>query len=102
MTRAQMAEALTLTPSALQENLLPDAKLITSWEAGETRWPSPKYRRALHDLTGRDAAALGFQSPNANNGTPRPASPRSRLPRNDRSGRPAGRSPGGAGGGQEC
>jgi hypothetical protein len=99
MTRRQMAEALTLTPSALEENLLPDTKLITSWETGETRWPSPMYRRALQDLTGRDAASLGFLPPKADHGTPRSGEPHLPGPGNDQSDDyPLA----GAGGGQEC
>jgi hypothetical protein len=51
------------------------AKLIAKWENGETRWPSPRYRDALLQLTGRQPDALGFTAPTARRPSARPAAP---------------------------
>jgi tetratricopeptide (TPR) repeat protein len=63
MTRAEMAEALVRTPTGQAESLTCDEKRIQKWEGGLVDWPRPEYRRALHELTGRDAESLGFLSP---------------------------------------
>lgn len=63
MTRAEMADALSRTPGAVRDRLICDEKRIGKWESGEVLWPRPEYRRALHDLTGRDAESLGFIPP---------------------------------------
>lgn len=60
MTRAEMAEALNRTPSAEARGLFSDEKRISKWESGEVLWPRTEYRRALYELTGRDAESLGF------------------------------------------
>jgi transcriptional regulator with XRE-family HTH domain len=75
MTRANMADALNQTPTAVRDGLTCDEKRISKWESGEVMWPRPEYRRALLDLTGRDAESLGFNPP-----TRRPK--RSALPEN--------------------
>jgi transcriptional regulator with XRE-family HTH domain len=67
-SRARMAEALNDTPTAQHHcTLRCDPALISQWESGRIRWPSPKYQRALHDLTGQHPTNLGFTAP-----TPRP------------------------------
>lgn len=63
MTRPQMADALNKTPAAQDAQLCCNLKLIAMWESGKIRWPSLRYRRALHQLTGHDPAALGFAAP---------------------------------------
>jgi transcriptional regulator with XRE-family HTH domain len=63
LTRAEMAEALNRTPAAARARLVCDEKRIGKWESGEVLWPRLEYRRALQDLTGRDAESLGFIPP---------------------------------------
>jgi transcriptional regulator with XRE-family HTH domain len=63
MTRAEMADALNRTPAAGHDGFLCDEKRISKWESGEVLWPRAEYRRALHELTGRDAESLGFLPP---------------------------------------
>jgi transcriptional regulator with XRE-family HTH domain len=63
LTRQQMAEAVNATAAARDRQLVCTAKLIAQWESGETRWPSPRYRDALLQLTGRQPDALGFTAP---------------------------------------
>jgi tetratricopeptide (TPR) repeat protein len=63
LTRAEMAEGLNRTPSAEAKKLVSDEKRISKWESGEVLWPRPEYRRALYELTGRDAESLGFIPP---------------------------------------
>jgi tetratricopeptide (TPR) repeat protein len=63
MTRVEMADALNRTPAAEQATLICDDKRISKWESGDVLWPRPEYRRALQDLTGRDAESLGFIPP---------------------------------------
>ncbi|MEW2356219.1 hypothetical protein [Spirillospora sp. NPDC029432] len=62
-TRAEMAEALNRTPTALEQGLLCDEERLRRWERGEVLWPHPPYRRALQELTGRGAEQLGFIPP---------------------------------------
>jgi tetratricopeptide (TPR) repeat protein len=59
-TRADMADALCRTPTALRERLICDEERIRRWERGEVLWPHPPYRKALQELTGRTAENLGF------------------------------------------
>jgi hypothetical protein len=75
MTRPMMATALNRTPSAQRDNLTCDAKHIARWESGDIRWPSPRYQRALHDLTGRYPADLGFTTDPEPSPQPTPALP---------------------------
>ena len=77
MTRPQMAEALNRTPSARRDNLTCDAKHIARWETGHIRWPTPRYQRALHDLTGHYPSALGFTAGPSTPGHLAPAPPAS-------------------------
>lgn len=63
MTRVEMADALNRTAAAERDGLICDDKRISKWESGEVLWPRPEYRRALGELTGRDAESLGFVSP---------------------------------------
>jgi transcriptional regulator with XRE-family HTH domain len=70
LSRAAMAIALNQTSSALQEHLLCDEKRIAEWEAGHTRWPAPKYERALCELTTCDLQSLGFLPPSPASETP--------------------------------
>lgn len=63
MTRAQMADALNNTPAGQFHVLNASATLIARWESGRIRCPSTRYQRALHNLTGRDPATLGFTTP---------------------------------------
>jgi transcriptional regulator with XRE-family HTH domain len=82
LTCQQMADAVTSTQAAQQGRLTCSAKLIAQWESGETRWPSPRYRDALRQLTGRQPSALGFTAPttrrpSAGPATPAPAGPAS-------------------------
>jgi hypothetical protein len=60
LTRPQMADAVNGTPAAQASHLICTAKLIATWENGETGWPSARYRDALRQLTGRQPGALGF------------------------------------------
>jgi tetratricopeptide (TPR) repeat protein len=43
-----------------QARLNCDEKRLARWETGEVLWPHAIYRRALRELTGRDAEDLGF------------------------------------------
>jgi transcriptional regulator with XRE-family HTH domain len=64
LSRAQMAKALTATPTAWHDHILCCSPgLIARWESGRIRWPSRKYQAALHDLTGQPPASLGFTPP---------------------------------------
>ncbi|MGH3156273.1 MAG: helix-turn-helix domain-containing protein, partial [Streptosporangiaceae bacterium] len=65
LTRTQMADALNDTPTAAQHGYFVWCRpeVIAQWEAGRVRCPSRKYQLALHDLTGRDPADLGFTVP---------------------------------------
>jgi hypothetical protein len=63
LTRVALADALNDTPTGEREAFLCDGKIIHAWETGRTRWPSPRYRQALRELTGRDPQALGFTPP---------------------------------------
>jgi transcriptional regulator with XRE-family HTH domain len=60
LTRVEMADALNRTDTAMQARLTCDEKRLARWETGEVLWPHAVYRRALHELTGRDAEDLGF------------------------------------------
>lgn len=54
--------------AALRRNGAPascSARLVQRWEAGETTWPHPVYRRALTAMTGMGLAELGFFDPSA-------------------------------------
>ncbi|TDC38068.1 hypothetical protein E1281_39270 [Actinomadura sp. KC345] len=62
-TRAEMAEAINRTPTAIANGLLCDEERLRRWERGEVRWPHPPYRKALQELTGRTAERLGFIPP---------------------------------------
>ncbi|GAA2097835.1 hypothetical protein GCM10009780_45860 [Actinomadura alba] len=59
-TRAEMADALCRTTTALREGLACDEERIRRWERGEVLWPHPPYRKALEELTGRTVEELGF------------------------------------------
>lgn len=63
LTRAEMAEALNRTSAGQEAGLACDEKRLARWETGEVLWPHAVYRRALHELTGRDAEGLGFVPP---------------------------------------
>jgi tetratricopeptide (TPR) repeat protein len=63
LTRVEMADALNQTDTARQARLICDEKRLARWETGEVLWPHAVYRRALHELTGRDAEGLGFLPP---------------------------------------
>jgi tetratricopeptide (TPR) repeat protein len=60
LTRVEMADALNRTDTGQQARLNCDEKRLARWETGEVLWPHAIYRRALHELTGRDAEDLGF------------------------------------------
>jgi tetratricopeptide (TPR) repeat protein len=60
LTRVEMANALNQTTTAREARLDCDEKRLARWETGEGPWPHAIYRRALHELTGRDAEDLGF------------------------------------------
>jgi transcriptional regulator with XRE-family HTH domain len=66
LTRAEMADALTKTSAGPQGC---DEKRIARWETGEVRWPHAIYRRALQELTGREAEHLGFSPQRQDAGT---------------------------------
>ncbi len=66
LTRPEMADRLNATQAAGRDGLFCDEKRIAKWESGEVLWPRPEYRRALQELTGRDAEALGFIPPHRN------------------------------------
>jgi len=72
LTRPQMADALNDTPAAHDAQLICHPKLIAKWETGEIRWPRAPYRRALHQLTGHPATALGFTDPTTGPPSPPP------------------------------
>jgi transcriptional regulator with XRE-family HTH domain len=74
-TRQQMADAVNGTAAAQQGQLACSAKLVATWESGETRWPSVGYRDALRQLTGRQPDALGFTAPTARRPPGRLAAP---------------------------
>jgi tetratricopeptide (TPR) repeat protein len=63
LTRVEMADALNQTSIGRQSRLNCDEKRVARWETGEVLWPHAIYRRALLELTGRDAEDLGFISP---------------------------------------
>jgi transcriptional regulator with XRE-family HTH domain len=63
LTRAEMAEALNRTRTGHEAGLACDEKRLARWETGEVLWPHAVYRRALVELTGRDAEDLGFVPP---------------------------------------
>jgi hypothetical protein len=60
MSRAELADAVSQTPSARRADLACDDKRVAEWENGQSRWPRPKYRLALHELTGRDPRDPGI------------------------------------------
>jgi hypothetical protein len=60
LTRVEMADALNRTDTGLRAHLNCDGKRLARWETGEVLWPHAIYRRALQELTGRDAEDLGF------------------------------------------
>ena len=60
LTRVEMADALNRTDTGQQARLNCDEKRLARWETGEVLWPHAIYRRALQELTGRDAEDLGF------------------------------------------
>lgn len=62
-TRADMAEAVNRTPTAIADGLICDEERLRRWERGEVLWPHPPYRKALQELTGRTAEQLGFIPP---------------------------------------
>jgi tetratricopeptide (TPR) repeat protein len=63
LTRVEMADALNRTDTGQQAKLNCDEKRLARWETGEVLWPHAIYRRALQELTGRDAEDLGFLPP---------------------------------------
>jgi tetratricopeptide (TPR) repeat protein len=63
LTRVEMADALNRTGTGQQARLNCDEKRLARWETGEVLWPHAIYRRALHDLSGRNAEDLGFIPP---------------------------------------
>jgi tetratricopeptide (TPR) repeat protein len=63
LTRVEMADALNRTDTGRQARLNCDEKRLARWETGEVLWPHAIYRRALQELTGRDAEGLGFVPP---------------------------------------
>jgi hypothetical protein len=75
LTCQQMADTVNGTAAAQQGLLVCSAKLIATWESGETRWPSPRYRDALRQLTGCQPDALGFTAPTARRPSAHPAAP---------------------------
>ena len=62
LSRAEMADRINASATGVAERLTCDEERIRRWESGEVRWPSPVYRRALKDVTGRDPSQLGFIS----------------------------------------
>lgn len=60
LTRAEMADALNRTATGQEARLNCDEKRLARCETGEVLWPHAIYRRALYELTGRDAEDLGF------------------------------------------
>jgi tetratricopeptide (TPR) repeat protein len=60
LTRVEMADALNRTDTGQQARLSCDEKRLARWETGEVLWPHAIYRRALQELTGRDAENLGL------------------------------------------
>lgn len=60
ITRAEMADALNRTATGQEARLNCDEKRLARRETGEVLWPHAIYRRALYELTGRDAEDLGF------------------------------------------
>jgi transcriptional regulator with XRE-family HTH domain len=89
MSRAELADALSQTPSARRADLACDEKRISDWENGQARWPRLKYRLALRELTGRDPQSLGFIPPRRAS-TPTPQAP-ARAAANPGNGHGAGR-----------
>jgi hypothetical protein len=55
-----MADRINAWHAGIADRLACDKARVCRWESGEVRWPSPPYRRALKEVTGRDPAQLGF------------------------------------------
>lgn len=60
MSREEFARHINTTAAAMGENTGCTARLVAAWERGEVSRPRPVYERALHELTGRSLADLGF------------------------------------------
>lgn len=69
-TRAEMANHLNRTPTAIKNKLACDEERLRRWERGEVRWPHAHYRRALKELTDRSAEDLGFVPPSKQRSSP--------------------------------
>lgn len=70
LARAAMADKLNQTPTGRDQGLTCDEKRIARWEMGEVLWPRAEHRRALQELTGMDAEALGFIPPHRSHERP--------------------------------
>jgi hypothetical protein len=68
MTRPELADAITRSPTGRARRLFCDEERIRRWEAGEVHWPSANYRKALQEVTQRDPQELGFLPPRKQNG----------------------------------
>ncbi|MFC8452150.1 hypothetical protein [Kitasatospora sp. NPDC057223] len=63
MSRTEAAEFLVAEGVKRGEALFLVARTIATWEDGMTSWPQARYRRLLHQVTGRTAHELGFTPP---------------------------------------
>ena len=63
MTRMEFADSINRSPTGQARTLFCDEERIRRWEAGEVLWPSADYRKALQEVTGRNAQELGFVPP---------------------------------------
>ena len=63
LTRAELVDAISRSPSGRAKNLFCDEERVRRWEAGEVLWPSAEYRKALQEVTGLNPQDLGFVAP---------------------------------------
>ncbi len=63
MSRTEAAEFLVAEGTKRGETVYLVARTIATWEDGMTSWPQARYRRLLHQVTGRTAKELGFTPP---------------------------------------
>jgi hypothetical protein len=68
MSRGQLADAISSSPTGQARNIFCDEERIRRWESGEVLWPSKDYRKALEEVTQHTPEELGFVSPTGQNG----------------------------------
>ncbi len=63
LSQEELARAINRIGARGAGELRCSARQISKWEAGETRWPQARYRRALEEVTGLTCERLGFAPP---------------------------------------